>query len=105
MLPLIDRELTDRGAAAGAMAVVGLDGVVELPAWVVWASVAYISLTIAIGVILALFVSPAFIIARPRHAYFDDWNVSQRAPWLFWHIAGFWYDIFVYIYVHFLELH
>lgn len=52
------------------------------------ASAAYIAVTGALLGALALFAVPAVMITRRRASYFDDWNDTLQAPWLFWHIGG-----------------
>jgi hypothetical protein len=65
--------------------------IIALPQWAVVAGGVYIGVTLLLAAALALLCSPMLIINRPKSAYWQDWNDSQKAPWLFWHIGGFWY--------------
>lgn len=64
---------------------------VELPAALVLAGGLYIGLSALLGLAAAVLLAPLLIINRSQSRYWDDWNASLRAPWLFWHIGGFWY--------------
>ena len=66
---------------------------VELPLGLVVLGSTYIGITIAIGVVISLLTAPTFFVYRRKSAYFDDWNSSLKAPWLFWWIGGLWYRI------------
>lgn len=66
---------------------------IALPQWAVVAGGAYIGFTLLLAAGLALLCSPMLIINRPKSAYWQDWNDSQKAPWIFWHIGAFWYRV------------
>lgn len=66
---------------------------IALPTGLVIAGGVYIGLTLVVLAAIALLCSPMIIINRRKTAYWDDWNASQKAPWLFWHIGGLWYRV------------
>lgn len=68
-------------------------GTVALPTGLVIAGGVWIGVTVVAAVTIVLICSPMLIINRPKSAYWADWNDSQKAPWIFWHIGGLWYRI------------
>lgn len=66
-------------------------GTITLPSGLVIAGAIWIGVTFVVALGLMLVCSPILIINRPKSAYWADWNDSQKAPWVFWHIGGFWY--------------
>jgi hypothetical protein len=70
-----------------------MSATIALPQWTVVIGGAYICSTLLLGAGLLLLCSPMLIINRPKSAYWQDWNDSQNAPWLFWIIGGLWYRI------------
>jgi len=70
-----------------------MGGVVEVPLGLFVATTVYVGITGLVGIVVALLAGPALIINRPRSAYWNDWNSSLKAPWLFWKIGALWYRI------------